>query len=81
MAMLQQVHNCFVWAPLLPTPVTQAMFWSDRPPGLVKIRMMELLEYGMEPIHSAKVLNSGTNRAVYKQIIFMHEGRKTIAVM
>ena len=44
-----------MWAPLLPTPVTQAMFWLETPPGLVEMLTVELWELGMEACHSVKV--------------------------
>ena len=42
--------NYLVWAPLLPTPVTQAMFWLERSPGLVRTQTVELEDHGVEKI-------------------------------
>ena len=47
-------HNYLVWAPLLPTPVTQAMFWLERPPGLVRTQTVEPQENGVEMTQSVR---------------------------
>ena len=46
--------NYLVWAPLLPTPVTQAMFWLERPPGLVRTQTVEPQEHGVEMTQSVR---------------------------
>ena len=43
-------HNYLVWASLLPTPVTQAMFWLERSPGPVRTQTVEPQEHGVGKI-------------------------------
>ena len=40
--------NYLVWEPLLPTPVTQAMFWLEISSGLVRTQTVEPQEHGVE---------------------------------
>ena len=47
-------HNYLVWTPLLPTPVTQAMFWLEIPPGLVRTQTVEPQEHGVEMTQSVR---------------------------
>ena len=51
-------HNYLVWAPLLPTPVIQAMFWLERPPGPVRTQTVEPQEYGVEMTQSVRNLSN-----------------------
>ena len=44
-----------MWAPLLPTPVTQAMFWWDRPPAHVRMQTQEKKGYRIQVHQYVKV--------------------------
>ena len=45
-----QLPNSLVWAPLLPTLVTQDMSWLERSPGLVwtQVEEQRLQEHGVD---------------------------------
>ena len=64
MAPLNLLHNYLVWAPLLPTPVTQAMFWLERPPGLVRTHTEELQEHGVDQCLCVMVIEIINNDAL-----------------